>query len=217
MLSVTEVTEKQLVKRDDFEMMEKICIGKSPQRRADSRQACARQAASASGFTLLEIMIVIVILGVGLSLAIPNMRDGIRSYELTSRASYWLNLLNHARSEAAKRGSRVTLCASSNGTSCATTLQSNLHQGWILWADTDGDGVRDGVETIIRTGAVVNDFTYVQSGTYISFISNGMTTTIGNARWSGTIGICRPDSTTGRQVIINVVGRVRIANWSGCP
>lgn len=167
------------------------------------------------GLTLVELLLVIAIIGILSTIAIPNMRDAARSYQLTSKANFWMNTLNFARSEAVKRGERVTLCASSDGSGCTAPL-ANLHQGWIIWTDTDNDGVRDGTETIIRAGAPDNVYTYVQSGTYISFISSGMTKTIGNASWSGSVDICLPGATLGRQAIVNVVGRVRIDNWNGC-
>jgi len=210
---VTQVTEKTAAVRDGFEMMEKIRIGAGLQGKIGTRQP-----ANASGFSLVEMMITVLILSILASIVIPNMRDATRSYQLTSRASYWLNVLNYARSEATKRGSRITLCASSDGASCAGSSQSNLHQGWIIFVDTDNDGTWDAGEIIVRPGSADSEYTYVLSGTsnsYVSFISNGMTKTAGNASWSGNITICREAGELGRQVVISPVGRTKMDNV-GC-
>lgn len=172
------------------------------------------------GFTLVELMVTIMIIGIIAVIAIPNMRDSARGYQVTSKAYSWMNILNFARSESAKRGMRVTICASSNLTSCAAASQSNLHQGWLLFVDANNDGDWDAGENIIRAEPSDSDYSFVLAGTassYVSFIPNGMTKTTGNASWSGTITICRNGSAgaLGRQIVISAVGRARVANI-GC-
>jgi len=161
-------------------------------------------------------MATIAVLGILLTVAVPNMKEMARSYEVSSKANYWMNVLNFARSEASRRGQRVTLCPSGNGVSCSGS--SNLHSGWIAFADTNNNATVDLGEAILKVGSVDNTYTYVLSGTantYISFISNGMTKTIGNASWSGNIKICLEAGAPGRQVTISAVGRSKVENV-GC-
>jgi len=163
------------------------------------------------GISLIELMVTISILSILLAIAIPNFKDMSRSYQVTSQAQFWVSVLNFSRSEAAKRGQRVTLCPSSDGASCL--VSSRLHVGWIAFVDENNNASLDAGETIVRSGAAENKYTLVLSGTssnYISFISNGMTKTIGNASWSGNIKICQGAGTIGREVVINPVGRTRV-------
>ncbi len=172
------------------------------------------------GFTLIELMATIMIFSVIAIIAIPNIVESTRTYQMISKVSFWMNVLNYARSEAATQGARVTLCASANGTACSAASPSDLHQGFIVFVDTDGDAVRDAGEDVLRIWTMETDYTYVLAGTsssYLSFMPNGMTKTTGNASWSGSITVCAVNVSglTGRQVVINAVGRTRI-DETGC-
>ena len=213
---MTEVTEKTAGERDDFEMMEKICIGESLQRHADSRQDCTRQATSASGFTLVEMMITVFIMSVLVSFAFPAMKEAVRSYQLTSKANNVANILNHARSEAAKRGLRVTICSSTDGASCAGANQNNWHQGWIMFVDNDNNATVSGTDVIVQSAPANAEFTIVLNGTsnYLSFVSLGMPKTTGFSWWSGTIAVRRAQDSgadPGRSVIVNLAGSIRVS------
>lgn len=86
------------------------------------------------GFTLIELMIVIVISAILMATAAPSLIDAVLSNKLSSYANSLVASANLARSEAIKRNSVVRLCASSNGTSCATT--GGWEQGWIVMHGT---------------------------------------------------------------------------------
>jgi len=221
---VTEVTENQLAKRNDFEMMEKICIGKSLQRQADSRQVGTRQAASASGFTLVELMVAVAIMAILLTIAFPDLKGAVQSYQLTSKANSIASLLNHARSESAKRGLRVTICSSTNGTSCAG--DRNWEQGWIMFVDADNTCTVTAGDSVIQTSAAATSstsvattgFTITLSGApqvnYLSFVSSGMPKTSSFSWWNGNITVRRVGdsvSDPGRQVTVSRAGSIRVS------
>jgi len=172
--------------------------------------------AEQTGFTVVELMVTIAVLGILMSIAVPAFKEMARSYQVSSKAQFWVNALNYARSESAKRGERVTLCPSSNGTSCQAS--SNLHVGWIAFVDANNNATVDAGEAIVTTGGAESLYTVVLSGTsnnYVSFIPNGMTKTIAGGSWNGNIKICQGVGTTGRSVVINPVGRVRVGSV-GC-
>src|SRR5437773_11684856 len=61
------------------------------------------------GFTLIELMLTLVILGVFLSLAAPSMRDMVITSQVRSSASDLYESVILARSEAIKRAANVDL------------------------------------------------------------------------------------------------------------
>lgn len=88
------------------------------------------------GFTLPELMITVLILGILLGLGVPTFLDATLSSRLGSVANNLVVSAYLARSEAIKRNVTVRLCPSTNGTSCAS--QSTFEGGWIVIADYPG-------------------------------------------------------------------------------
>lgn len=92
-----------------------------------------RRDADLSGFTLVEMLVVIGIAGVLAAIAIPGMRAFLQNQRASSAAGSLVISLSLARSEAIKedRGAAgVTVCASSDGATCdAAGVWRN---GWIV-------------------------------------------------------------------------------------
>ena len=96
------------------------------------------------GFTLLELMVVVVIAGLLLGLGVPAMGDFIRNSRMTSAANDVMAALHYARSEAIKRRVPVTVCTSSNALNATPSCaNSNLLSGWIVFVDNNGNGQWD--------------------------------------------------------------------------
>jgi type IV fimbrial biogenesis protein FimT len=70
------------------------------------------------GFTLIELMMTVTIAGIVLVVALPNFMTMIADSRSAALGEDFASALNYARSEAVKRRTRVSLCASSNGTTC---------------------------------------------------------------------------------------------------
>ena len=89
-----------------------------------------------SGFTLLELLITLAIVAILLTVGVPSLRSMMQGNQLVASTNELLSALHVARSEAIKSNSRVTICESSNGTSCTTT--GDWKDGWIVFIDADG-------------------------------------------------------------------------------
>lgn len=83
------------------------------------------------GFTLVELMVTLAILAILTMFALPSFRDAIRRNQVSSGSNALLADLNYARAEAINRGQLVTLCPSSNGSSCATSTAWDT--GWLVY------------------------------------------------------------------------------------
>ena len=94
------------------------------------------KATTQSGFSLIELMFVIVIAGVLLAIGIPNFRDFIRNSRIAAESNDLLTGINVARSEAVKRRAPVTMCS---GIAPACDA-GDFSDGWFVFVDTDGDG-----------------------------------------------------------------------------
>ncbi len=82
-----------------------------------------------AGFTLIELMIVLVIAVVLVTIAVPAFSTFLNNQRVTTQANNLVTAIHLARSEAVKRGDVVELCASSDASSCNS---SDWSQGWIV-------------------------------------------------------------------------------------
>ncbi|MEQ1544213.1 GspH/FimT family pseudopilin [Methyloglobulus sp.] len=129
---------------------------------------------NALGFTLIELMLTIAIAAVVMGLAVPSFNTAIKNNRLTTQANDLVTSLNLARSEAVKRGTRVTLCKSSDGANCvADGATSNWRQGWIIFTDQNNNNDYDPpAETLLKVqGSAQVQISMAGSGNVVDFIS----------------------------------------------
>lgn len=132
---------------------------------------------SQSGFTLYELMITLLVIGVILSLGVPNLQEFNRNGRVTATANDLHGSLQFARSEAARARQNVTICASNNSGDAAAACAGTFDDGWIIFEDVDGDIVRDAGETVLRRFPAIEntlDITTNANATYFSFAPTGL-------------------------------------------
>lgn len=128
-----------------------------------------------NGFTLIELMVTIVVLGVIVGIAIPSFRDIIVSNSVSFSRDQFFSVLNYSRSEAIKSGTSVTICRSSDASSCDDTL--GWDEGLLVFVDVNQDGNLDAADRIVRSeSALEGEVTVTHGGSddRITFNSRGL-------------------------------------------
>lgn len=78
-----------------------------------------------SGFTILELMIALAILGVLLTIGVPALTNYLKDSRITNQTNALVASLNYARGEAINLNSDVHI----------TMLNSDWSGGWEIWSD----------------------------------------------------------------------------------
>ena len=98
--------------------------------------------ALARGFTMIELLIVIAIVAILATIAVPSLRDTLNDFRQKSALALLASDLNQARGEAIKRNTRVLLCVRNTaGNGCADS--TNWLLGWVACTDGNGDNICD--------------------------------------------------------------------------
>ncbi len=189
------------------------------------------------GFTLYELLITMLVIGVVLTVGIPSFSDFTQNSRITSTANDLHSSFQLARSEAARSKSPVTICASVNSMGAATCGGATFDDGWIIFVDLNGDLQRAGVgENVLRAHPPVDvaiDISTNAGADYFGFAPTGLgrgdvggqpavqTAVIcdgrGNIVAAGGMSAARFLVVTpiGRATVLRDVGQ--IAGAGGCP
>ncbi len=172
-------------------------------------ESVVTQPAQTAGFTLIELMVVIVIVAIFVTVGVPSFQNLIQDNRLVTQANRLVSSLQLARSEALKLGTPVSICRSTNGTSCAGVGES-WESGWIVFVDTNSNGDVDGERIILTSGALSAGNTLRAAAPFNDFVNyqpNGL-----QSAANGTFRICdgsNPDTSKGKRVLVSPTGHVQ--------
>jgi type IV fimbrial biogenesis protein FimT len=132
---------------------------------------------------------------------------------MTAAVNQFMGELNLARSEAIKRGSATTLCASATGSGCLGSRDWNA--GWIIFSDINGNGILETDDSILRiqqTGTLKSmRFGAWGPGTgrWVTYEADG------NTKQNGTFTFCdERGANKAKAVILLGTGRPRVSSVS---
>ena len=129
------------------------------------------------GFTLIELIVTLSVLGILLTIGVPMLRPLMRGTNLRSAANRLTTALNYARSEAVTRGARVVICASDDPMANDPECGSDWTSGWLVFVDTDGNSDFDesANDVLLRVnGPATGDLTLVGAAEAVAFSNLGV-------------------------------------------
>jgi type IV fimbrial biogenesis protein FimT len=168
---------------------------------------------SSRGFTLVELLTVLAVISILVSAAVPMFSGIAETMRLNAAARDFMAHLQFARGEAIKRNARVALCPSADGVSCAAG--GRWEQGWLVFQDSDNNGLRDGGEPLLQQAAALAPGYRMRGNQnlaqYVSFHPSAETRTTSGAFQAGTLTVCRTSASpaSARQIVLNAAGRPR--------
>jgi len=144
-----------------------------------------------SGFTVIELMMVIVVMAVLVTVAIPSFGSFINNNRITAQANTFHSALLYARSEAVKRNTQVTLCGTSNSSA------------------TNPCG-----ETLLRTQDSITGGTLTAAGNLVAYTNDGRLAT-----GTSTFTFCdaKKNNDYTRLLTISPLGNPKVTKAGTCP
>jgi type IV fimbrial biogenesis protein FimT len=189
------------------------------------RSYCVKQ----HGFSLIELMVIVTIIGILLTLAIPSFTALLARSSVTKAVNNFISDARYARGEAMRRGKSVTICRSNNpsagspacGTGDGLAVQG-WASGWVVFVDENGNGAFNAGDSVVRSQEPLtglSDFYAVGAAPLTGAVSTGNNIVYdGTGRAVGQQGrwLVHPggsfatDTSFARTLCMNSVGRVRL-------
>lgn len=167
-----------------------------------------------TGFTLIELLVTMVILAIVLSIAVPSFITLVQNSRLVGQTNDLVTSLNYARSEAIKRGVRVSVCSRLDNATCSGATVFNWDTGWLVFVNPNNSAVANAGTVIQVRQPLENGNTLRTAGLQrVTYQSSGFS---GNA---GTFRLCDSRGTaSGRAIVVSLQGRVSTkTGTTACP
>ena len=151
-----------------------------------------------AGFSLMEMMVVIVLFGIVSAIALPGFNQFMRAMDLNNQIQVLATNLRVVRQRAITENNNWVI------------YHSHSPEGWGWWDDDDNDGVKDGPEHYSAPQPLPAWVTVTNSSTN-PFPSDSLTfQPNGSASVSGSVIFTNPDGYTRSLSVVRPTGMVTV-------
>lgn len=159
---------------------------------------------AARGYTLWELLCALTVAAITLTAGVPAFRSFLLDARLTADVNGWILAVQLARSEAAKRGRPVVVCATADTFHCVGAAAER----WMVFVNID-DGYpvrRSPAEPLLFLHTAESTGSIASNRAYYEFRPGRRST-------NGTIVLCDSrGAASAKAVIVSYTGRPRVAN-----
>ncbi len=180
---------------------------------------------------MIELMVTIAIAAILAMIAAPSFESFFVRNRIATQSNSLLSALSLARSEAIKRGSRVTVCRTGDATAanptCSNDASGSWANGWVVFTD-DINEAGNVAGQIDKSDQRLRIFEAAQRSTLeaesninraVVYLGDGLARGINGSGTetlsTGTFTLC--SGTSARSIVINNTGRARVKELSACP
>lgn len=159
---------------------------------------------NARGFTLIELIVVIAVLAILVTTAVPGFNHFVAHERRVSTVMSLVHALNLARSRAISAGHYVAVCPSIDGETCAEDA-SQWDAGWLVFINLDPESppeIDDGERVLLRHGPVADALVVTANREGFNFRPRSIRST------AGSLFVCTRNRHN-EAIIVSYTGRVR--------
>lgn len=174
------------------------------------------------GFTLLEMMVTVAVVGILLAIGVPSFRYVANVNRIAAEANNLLGDMQFARSEAIKEGQSVSICVSSDvntvtpPTKPSCVASTNWALGWVVFSNINGNGTIDNNDIVLRTSNKLSSSDTLSTATLsiVTFNREGFAAALSGAHY-WTLHAPTTGNNWTRCVRLTLVGMTSVIPYDG--
>jgi type IV fimbrial biogenesis protein FimT len=163
---------------------------------------------------MVELMVVLALVAVMAMIATPSWRSMQVRNTIRAMVNDYTLSLYFARTEAIRQNAAVTVCPSSNGSSCT---DSALEDGWIVMVGLPTAAAPVILQDTLPRNRVTSLFSNnAQANRAVTFLPNGLPANTFNGN---TLRVCPVDAdlaALSRAVVLNRTARINVVSQGAC-